>query len=75
LSIAFLLLPSYKPGVVSGAVAGSDESDNRAELHGLSVTGSNPTLVGVQRVTDLPSRPIHHELEFEVVEGAFLYDF
>jgi hypothetical protein len=49
---------SYKPGVMGGAVAESDETNNRAELHGLSVTGPNPTLVGVRGVDDLLSRPI-----------------
>jgi uncharacterized repeat protein (TIGR01451 family) len=50
---------SYNPGVASGVVAESDETNNRAELHGLSVTGPNPTLVDVQGATDLPSRPLH----------------
>ena len=50
---------SYNPGVASGAIAESDETNNRAELHGLSVTGPNPTLMGLQGVTDLRSRPIH----------------
>jgi hypothetical protein len=46
---------SYNPGVAVGAVAESDETNNRAELHGLSVTGPNPALVGVQGVDDLRS--------------------
>jgi CSLREA domain-containing protein len=50
---------SFSPGVVDGAVAESDETNNRAELHGLSVTGPNPSLVGLQRVTDLLARPLH----------------
>jgi uncharacterized repeat protein (TIGR01451 family) len=47
---------SFSPGVVEGAVAESDEANNRAELHGLSVTGSNPALAGLQAVEDLPAR-------------------
>ena len=50
---------SYNPSVVAGAVAESDETNNRAELHGLSVTGPNPSLVNLQDVTDLLSRPLH----------------
>jgi hypothetical protein len=49
---------SYNPGVVAGAVAESDEANNRAELRGLSVTGTNPALVGVQSIEDLSSRPV-----------------
>ena len=50
---------SYNPGVASGAIAESDESNNRAELHGLSVTGLNPPLVALQGLRDLQSRPVH----------------
>ena len=38
---------SYSPGVVDGSVAESDETNNRAELHGLTVTGPNPALRGM----------------------------
>jgi hypothetical protein len=50
---------SYKPGMMGGAAAESDETNNRAELHGLSVTGPNLSLVSLQDVTDLLSRPLH----------------
>jgi CARDB len=50
---------SYNPSVVAGAVAESNETNNRAELHGLSVTGPNPVLVGMQGVKDLLSRQVH----------------
>jgi hypothetical protein len=50
---------SYNPGVAGGAVAESDEANNRAELHGLIVTGPNPTLVGLQNAKDLQLRPAH----------------
>jgi hypothetical protein len=50
---------SYNPGVVAGSVAESDETNNRAELHGLTVTGPNPALVGMRGATDLLSRPVH----------------
>jgi hypothetical protein len=50
---------SYNPGVVAGAVAESDEANNRAELRGLTVTGPNPALVSVQDVGDLLARPVH----------------
>jgi len=48
---------SYKPGVASGAVAESDETNNRAELHGLRVTGPNPALTGVRTLGDVRVRP------------------
>jgi len=50
---------SYNPDVAGGAVAESDEANNRAELHGLSVTGPNPTLVGLQIAKHLQLRPAH----------------
>jgi large repetitive protein len=48
---------SYYPSVVAGAVAESDETNNRAELHGLIVTGPNPSLVGLQSLAERPARP------------------
>jgi hypothetical protein len=48
---------SWNPGVASGAVAESDETNNRAEIHGLSVTGVNPALLGVAQATEIPRRP------------------
>jgi hypothetical protein len=55
----YAYVDSYNPGIAAGAVAESNEANNRAELHGLSVTGPNPALVGVQGIKDLLSRPIH----------------
>jgi hypothetical protein len=55
----YAYVDSYNPSVAAGAVAESDETNNRAELHDLSVTGPNPSLVGIQGVKDLLSRPIH----------------
>jgi hypothetical protein len=49
---------SFNPGVAAGAVAESSETNNRAELHGLSVSGPNPLLAGSQDVKDLASRPV-----------------
>jgi hypothetical protein len=40
-----------------GAVAEHDETHNRAALAGLSVTGPNPQLAGLQSAADLPARP------------------
>jgi hypothetical protein len=50
---------SYNSGVVAGSVTESNETNNRAELHGLSVTGSNPLLLGLQGVEELRSRPVN----------------
>jgi hypothetical protein len=47
---------SFNPGVVAGAVAESDEANNRAELHGLTVTGPNPALVGLRSVAQVAER-------------------
>jgi hypothetical protein len=48
---------SYNPGVATGAVAERDETNNRAELHGLSVTGRNPGLARPRSVADRSARP------------------
>ena len=58
----YLYVDSWNPGVATGAVLEGNESNNRAELHGLTVTGKNPTNVSRQQVTDLPPRPVlpHH---------------
>jgi hypothetical protein len=56
----YVYADSYYPGVAGGAVAERDEANNRAELHGLNVTGSNPTFVGLQNAKDLQLRPPHH---------------
>jgi len=48
---------SYNPGVAAGAAAESNETNNRAELHGLTVTGPNPSLAGVRSLADVADRP------------------
>ena len=48
---------SFNPGVVAGSVAESNEANNRAELHGLRVTGPNPALAGVRTLRDVRVRP------------------
>ncbi len=53
----YLYVDSWNPGAAAGAVAESDETNNRAELHGLQVTGDNPP--GTSRLLeDLPARPL-----------------
>jgi hypothetical protein len=53
----YLYVDSWNPGVASGAVAESNESNNRAELHGLVVTGPNPRLLSTRSADQLPPRP------------------
>jgi parallel beta helix pectate lyase-like protein len=53
----YLYVDSWNPGVDSGAVPESNESNNRAELHGLVVTGPNPKLLSLRSVEQLPVRP------------------
>jgi hypothetical protein len=53
----YFYVDSYNRGVPTGAVVESNESNNRAELHGLSVTGSNPALNGGALNLDIPPRP------------------
>jgi hypothetical protein len=53
----YLYVDSYKSDSGTGAVLESDEANNRAELHGLSVTGANPSVAGVQSARELPARP------------------
>jgi hypothetical protein len=53
----YVYADSYNPGVAIGAAAESDETNNRAELHGLNVAGPNPELVGTQRGANIPARP------------------
>jgi VCBS repeat-containing protein len=48
---------TYNPGEPAGAVAESDETNNQFHLGGLSVTGSNPPLIGLRSVVDLSRRP------------------
>jgi hypothetical protein len=53
----YLYVDSWNPGVAAGAVAESNEGNNRAELHGLVVTGPNPRLLSLQSAMRLPARP------------------
>ncbi|MEZ4730241.1 MAG: hypothetical protein R3E79_24185 [Caldilineaceae bacterium] len=53
----YLYVDRWNPGVATGAAAESDETNNRAELHGLQVTGPNPTSVFQRRADELPPRP------------------
>jgi hypothetical protein len=53
----YLYVDSWNPGVTAGAVPESNEGNNRAELHGLVVTGPNPKLLSLQSVEQLPVRP------------------
>jgi hypothetical protein len=48
---------SWNPGVAGGAVPESNESNNRAELHGLVVKGPNPKQLSTRSVERLPPRP------------------
>jgi hypothetical protein len=54
-SALYLYVDSWNPGVFAGAVVESDESNNRAERHGLQVSGTNPTLAHPP-AADLPAR-------------------
>lgn len=51
----YLYVDSWNPGVVTGAVAESDETNNRAELH-VNVTGQNPRF-NVAQADNLGPRP------------------
>ena len=53
----YVYVDSWNPGVASGAVPESNEGNNRAELHGLVVTGPNPKLLSLRSVELLPGRP------------------
>ncbi len=53
----YVYVDSWNPGVAVGAVPESNEGNNRAELHGLVVTGPNPRLLSLQSVGLLPERP------------------
>jgi predicted outer membrane repeat protein len=53
----YLYVDSWNPGVNSGAVFESNESNNAAHVGGLRVTGHNPPLVSVRSADRLPVRP------------------
>lgn len=51
----YVYADSWNPAAMWGAVLEHDEANNRAELHGLEVTGRNPALA--QRPRALEPRP------------------
>jgi hypothetical protein len=51
----YVYADSWKPGSATGAVAETNESNNRAELRGLSVTGTNPGTSNAAE--EIPDRP------------------
>ena len=53
----YVYIDSWNPGVVDGAVAESNETNNRTELLGLDVTGPNPPQVQGDHATRFPLRP------------------
>jgi uncharacterized repeat protein (TIGR01451 family) len=53
----YLFVDSWNPGVATGGVAESNEANNRAERHGLTVSGLNPFTADEPAVKDLPPRP------------------
>ena len=53
----YVYADSYNPGVAAGAVAELNESNNRAELHGLNVTGLNPLQLQLASVYQRPLPP------------------
>ncbi|GIV98402.1 MAG: hypothetical protein KatS3mg057_3059 [Herpetosiphonaceae bacterium] len=57
----YLYVDVWNPGVATGMVKESDEANNRAELHGLSVTGTTTARPGQRRADELPARPLHDE--------------
>jgi hypothetical protein len=52
----YVYVDSWNGSVANGAVNERNESNNRAELHGLSVTGTTPALSSV--AAPLPPRPL-----------------
>jgi len=41
----YFYVDNWNPGVATGAVAESNETNNRAELHNFTVTGTNPQIL------------------------------
>jgi CARDB len=56
----YVYADSWNPGVATGAVAESDETNNSIHLGGLTVTGPNPQQIGPAAPV-LRSRPRSHE--------------
>jgi VCBS repeat-containing protein len=57
----YAYVDTYNEGVARGAVAERDEANNQFHLGGLTVTGSNPPLVGLRSVADLRQRPVRFQ--------------
>jgi hypothetical protein len=54
----YLFVDSYNAGTTTGAVLESNEQNNRAAIHGLSVTGTVPGWAGIPRpARSIPARP------------------
>jgi uncharacterized repeat protein (TIGR01451 family) len=53
----YLYVDSWNPGVASGGVAESNENNNRAERHGLMVSGPNPAATGLALPAAVRLRP------------------
>jgi hypothetical protein len=53
----YVYADSWDPGVADGAVAETDETNNRAELHGLTVRGPNPPPPALVAPQSRPVRP------------------
>lgn len=51
----YLYVDSWNPGVPTGGSVEENEANNRAELHGLRVTGSNPQVA--RDTGDVKQRP------------------
>jgi hypothetical protein len=54
----YAYVDSWNPTVAEGAVTESNEANNRAELHGLTVAGT-AALSATSSAADLPLRPVH----------------
>ncbi|HEY0738769.1 MAG TPA: hypothetical protein VGD69_27870, partial [Herpetosiphonaceae bacterium] len=52
----YLYVDSWNPGVATGGSLEENETNNRAELHGLQVTGSNPQVT--RDTGDVQKRPV-----------------
>jgi hypothetical protein len=54
----YLYVDNWNPGVATGAVAESDETNNQFHIGGLTVTGPNPPIMQLQSAAALRERPI-----------------
>jgi len=52
----YAYVDSFNPGVAAGALVKRDETNSRAELHGLSVAGRNPALARSAAPATMPAR-------------------